>query len=153
MKDIYLIGESTGLRVSDILTLKVKHLKIKSPTIKEKKTGKSKRIYIPAATRRKLLARAEARGDSDNDFIFQSPKNPQRPISRQAVWKAFERAEKKISGKKINVGSHSMRKAYANKLLRKGKSYKEIQKKMNHSDLGETLRYLINVDTGGINSE
>ena len=129
MKYIYIIGAHNGLRVSDVITLKVKHLKIQKPTIREKKTGKSKRIYIPEKTRKILVDRSEKRKDSDNDYIFQSPRDKKRHISRQAVWKAFEKAESIVArnGEKINVGTHSMRKAYAQKLLRKGKSYDDIR--------------------------
>lgn len=140
---IYLIGAATGLRVSDILSLRVKQLYIGKPTIKEQKTGKSKRIYIPAEVKRKLIERAEKRGDSKSDFVFKSPADPEKPLSRQAVWKAFKKAESKIDGAKKDVGTHSMRKAYAKRLLRKGKKYKEIQVKMNHDSIGDTLRYLI----------
>lgn len=151
MKYIYIIGAHNGLRVSDVIALRVKHLKIQKPTIREKKTGKPKRIYIPEKARRALINRAKQRKDSDNDYIFQSPRDKKRHISRQAVWKAFEKAENIAArnGEKINVGTHSMRKAYAQKLLRKGKSYDDIRKKLNHAQYGDTLRYLIPPQTGG----
>lgn len=150
MKYIYIIGEHNGLRVSDVIELKVKHLKIKKPTIREKKTGKSKRIYIPEKTRRILRERAEKRKDSETDYIFQSPRNKKKHISRQAVWKAFGEAENMAAknGIRINVGTHSMRKAYAQKLLSKGKSYDDIRKKLNHAQYADTLRYLIQPQTG-----
>lgn len=151
MKRIYIIGAHNGLRVSDVIGLKVKHLRVQKPTIREKKTGKSKRIYIPKRTREELIDRSERRSDSDNDYIFQSKKNRKQHISRQAVWKAFRTAENIAAknGKQINVGTHSMRKAYAQKLLRKGKSYDDIRKKLNHAQYGDTLRYLIPPQAGG----
>lgn len=151
MKRIYIIGAHNGLRVSDVIGLKVKHLKIQKPTIREKKTGKPKRIYIPKKTRTELINRSERRKDSDNDYVFQSPKNRKQHISRQAVWKAFRTAENIAAknGRTINVGTHSMRKAYAQKLLKKGKSYEDIRKKLNHAQYGDTLRYLIQPQAGG----
>lgn len=146
MIDIYIIGANNGLRVSDVLNLRVKAVRKRLPTIKEIKTGKSKRIYIPVEIARRLAARADERGDSDNDYIFKSPSNPDKPMTRQAVWKAFKKAEDEVFkkyGDKVNVGTHSMRKSYARKLLRKGKSYKEIQVRLNHAQLGDSLRYLI----------
>lgn len=129
MKYIYLIGAATGLRVSDILSLKVKQLHIGKPTIREQKTGKSKRIYIPAEVKRALIERADKRGDKDTDYVFKSPTDSKKPLSRQAVWKAFKVAENKIEGTKKDVGTHSMRKAYAKKLLRKGKNTKKYKRK------------------------
>lgn len=145
MRHIYSIGYANGLRISDILNLRVKALYIKQPTITEIKTKKRKRIYIPAETRKELLTACEKRSATETDYIFISNATG-RPYSRQAVWKAFKKAEERAqaeTGKAINVGTHSMRKAYAQKLLRKGKNYKEIQAKMNHNQLGDTLRYLI----------
>ena len=54
MAAIYDIGTATGLRISDILQLRVHVLNIQKPTIREQKTGKSKRIYIPTDTRKYL---------------------------------------------------------------------------------------------------
>lgn len=150
MRHIYSIGYANGLRISDILNLKVKALYIKQPTITEIKTKKRKRIYIPADTRKELLTACEKRSATETDYIFISNATG-KPYSRQAVWKAFKKAETKVqesTGKAINVGTHSMRKAYAQKLLRKGKNYKEIQAKMNHNQIGDTLRYLINNNGG-----
>lgn len=145
MLHIYSIGVANGLRVSDILNLRVRALYIKQPTITEIKTRKKKRIYIPADTRKDLIDSCKNRSATENDYIFISSATG-RPYSRQAVWKAFKTAEEKVCkeyGDKVNVGTHSMRKSYAQKLLRKGKSYKEIQARLNHSQLGDSLRYLI----------
>lgn len=142
MLHIYTIGTHNGLRISDVLNLKVRALKIKQPTVREIKTGKRKRIYIPAKTRRKLIEKCV--GKKDTEYIFTN-NSTGKPYTRQAVWKAFKAAEMK-TGNGISVGTHSMRKAYAQKLMRKGKSYKEIQAKLNHEQLGDTLRYLISIE-------
>ena len=47
---IFRVGCSTGLRISDIVKLEKKILSIREPTIREQKTGKAKRIYIPKYT-------------------------------------------------------------------------------------------------------
>jgi integrase len=136
---IFDIGESTGLRISDIIGLKKDVLKKEKPTIKEKKTGKSKRIYIPKSTREELKKYAE---QSQNEYIFYSPLARSGHISRQAVWKAFKRAASacKASG---NIAPHSTRKDYACKLLKKGKNFNYIQGKLNHTNSNDTLIYLL----------
>lgn len=143
MKLIYIVGAHNGLRVSDVIGLKVRCLRIREPTVRERKTNKSKRIYIPQKARTELIKMCK--GLPDNAYVFHNSKNIYKPISRQAVYKAFKVAESKL-GNDVRVGTHSMRKAYAQKLLRKGKSYKVIQGKLNHSSLSDTLRYLININ-------
>lgn len=140
IKHIYSIGANNGLRVSDVISLKVKHLYIHQPTIREQKTGKSKRIYIPKQTRLELQLKTKHR--HPEEWLFQSPTDHRKHITRQAVFKAFKKAQE-LSKTTNNVGTHSMRKNYAHKLLRKGKSYEQIKGKLNHRSLGDTLRYLI----------
>lgn len=137
-KLIYIIGMHNGLRISDVLNLRVKHGLQPRSWITEIKTGKHKRIYIPTRIRQDLEKLCAGR--PADDYIFTSDGG--KHITRQAVWRAFKRAAAQ-TGQNINVGTHSMRKSYANKLLRTGKSYKEIQAKLNHEQLGDTLRYLV----------
>lgn len=132
-KEIFEIGTATGLRISDIITLKVQHLIIEKPTIIEQKTGKSKRIYIPKKTRDKLIR--ENANKNPDDYVFSSASKTGH-ITRQAVFKAF----KKAGGK--NVGTHTMRKNFALRMFSRGKGLKYVQNKLNHSALGETLLYL-----------
>lgn len=139
MLQIYTIGAHNGLRISDVLRLQVKHIRAYRPTIKEIKTGKAKRLYIPAKLRQELIEATKTKPDTA--WLFPSPTNPSKPISRQAVFKAFKRAAHK-RGDKANVGTHTMRKNYAQKLLRKGLPLKRIQTKLNHRYLADTLRYV-----------
>jgi site-specific recombinase XerD len=137
---IFKLGISTGLRISDIVSLKKNLLFIEKPTIIEKKTKKSKRIYIKKQLREELLWYAET--FSQNEYIFYSPNSKKGHISRQAVHKMFKKWSKtlKLSG---NIAPHSMRKNYASKFLSKGKSFKYIQGKLNHENTTETLIYLL----------
>jgi integrase len=51
---LFLIGINTGLRISDILKLKVGDVKGTHISIREKKTGKQKRIRITPSLKREL---------------------------------------------------------------------------------------------------
>lgn len=135
-KVIYELGISTGLRISDIIRLKKHILSVKEPTIKEKKTKKSKRFYIKSDLRKDLNKIAES---SLNEFIFYSAKSKSGHISRQAVWKAFKIAANKANIK-INIGTQSMRKRYA-KNLNYNHSYKYIQNKLNHDNISTAMLY------------
>lgn len=135
-KEIWEIGCSTGLRVSDIISLTVGQIRTEKPTIREQKTGKSKRIYIPKKTREKLIEKT--RHKKDDEFVFSS-NSKSGHITRQAVFKAFKKASANIN---INVGTHTMRKNYAIKMACKGKGLQYVQKKLNHNNIAETLLYL-----------
>lgn len=138
-KEIWLIGNATGLRISDIVKLRYKDLKKEKPTITETKTGKSKRIYIPKKARVKLLSLQKEL--PDESFVFNSDGKTGH-ITRQAVHKAFKKAGEKANANK-NIGTHTMRKNYALKQYNKGKGLKYVQGKLNHEQLAETMLYLI----------
>lgn len=137
---IWEIGNSSGLRISDIITLKVEQLYVEKPTIKEQKTGKSKRIYIPKKTRLALLAHCKECGR--DEYVFKS-KSKTGHITRQAVFKAFKKAGQQANVKN-NVGTHTMRKNYALKQFSKEHDLKFVQDKLNHAHLSDTVLYLLN---------
>lgn len=137
-RTIWEIGNATGLRITDILTLQVKHLQIEKPTIREQKTGKSKRIRIPTRTRRRLLS--QTRGKKPDDYIFSS-KSKTGHLTRQAAFKAFKKAAAEAAAS-VNVGTHTMRKNYALKQYNKGGLH-FVQSKLNHSNLSESALYLL----------
>lgn len=136
-KEIWEIGNATGLRITDILNLKYKQLLTEKPTIKEQKTGKSKRIYIPKKTRTKLLKNMR----NKEEYIFKSELSKTGHITRQAVFKAFKKAGEKAKTE-YNIGTHTMRKNYALK-MKKNHNLKYVQNKLNHDNLTETLLYLM----------
>lgn len=135
---IWIIGEKTGLRISDILELTRKQIEQGRPTIHCKKTGKSKRVYIPKKAKMLILEN--------------TPNDCEKPlaVSRQAVYKAFKTAALKANIKG-QIGTHSMRKTYAWRLKDKKKTYSYIQNQLQHNNIGDTFRYLID-DEGSNNA-
>lgn len=134
---IYELGCATGLRISDIVAMEKKILNTKEPTIREQKTGKAKRIYIPKKLRTELKEYAE----DNKKYIFES-RSKSGHITRQAVHKHFKKTAAEVKASE-NIGTHSMRKRYSLKLKEKGKSFKYIQKKLNHKNIGDSLIYLL----------
>ena len=49
---------ATGLRVGDVLSLTTEQVKRQRFTVREHKTGKTRRVYLPAALQLRLLAQA-----------------------------------------------------------------------------------------------
>jgi site-specific recombinase XerD len=134
---VYELGSATGLRISDIVSLKKEVLNKKEPTIKEQKTGKSKRIYIPVELKTELKKYSK----NHKKYIFES-RSKTGHLTRQAVHKHFKKIATEIECHE-NIGTHTMRKNYALKLLQKGKSLKYIKNKLNHDNLTDTLLYLM----------
>lgn len=53
---MFLLGIYTGLRISDILRLRVKDVSGSHISIREKKTNKQKRIFMAAELKKELLS-------------------------------------------------------------------------------------------------
>lgn len=126
----------TGLRIGDVLALKSCYLLQDRFTVKEQKTGKSKRIRLPNKLRDELTQIA------GRYYIFEGRCNPKQHRTRQAVFKDLERAAKlyRLDG---HVSPHSARKIYAVEELKRTKSVKRVQQLLNHESEAVTLLYAL----------
>ena len=125
----------TGLRVSDVLSLRTEQIQKQRFTVRESKTGKSRRIRLSAGLWDDLLLHA------GRYWVFESRCDIMRHRTRQAVWKDVRRAAVAFR-LRDHVSPHSARKAYATDLLNRGYSLEEVSRKLNHSDYATTLVYL-----------
>lgn len=126
----------TGLRISDVVSLK-KECAFKTRfTVEESKTGKKRNIRLSKKLREKLQV---ATGDF---YIFPNARNPASHRTRQAVWHDIKRASKAMRFSSC-VAPHSCRKSYAVDLARRGYTPQEIQKRLNHDNLETTILYLL----------
>lgn len=124
----------TGLRVGDVLALKKDQLK-RNFWVTEKKTGKRKQVGLPA-----WLIEEIQRAAGDSEWAFPSPVDGSRPRTRQAVWKDLKRAARGLRIP-VNVGTHSMRKAYAVDLMEKYGDIEKVMRDLNHSRPMVTMIY------------
>lgn len=125
----------TGLRVSDVLSLRTEQLKNRF-TVKESKTHKSKRIYL----NNDLLQRL--RNQSGEVFVFEHAKTIYKHRTRQAVWHDVKRASKAMRVDCV-VGTHSARKSYAVDIFRRTKDLVRVQSALGHDQLATTIIYLL----------
>ncbi len=86
---LFMMGIYTGLRISDILKLRIYDIKDKRQlTLREKKTGKQKFIEINPILKRALK---EYVSDKDPDeFLIKSRNNYNRPISRKRAYEILK---------------------------------------------------------------
>jgi len=140
---IFEIGVNSGLRISDLLALKVKDVAHKKYLeIKERKTGKNKRFPLNQVIIEKI-----------NEFI--KNKNPENylfcgqnthQLSRVQAYRIIKNACQKV-GVNERIGTHSLRKTFGYHFYKSNKDIALLQNILNHSSPNITLRYIgINQD-------
>ena len=136
---IFVVGINTGLRISDILKLKVEDVKDKSHIeIKEGKTNKSKKFYINSELRKELDK--YIKNMAGHEYLFQSRNGTNKPLSRSQVYRILNEAGEKVGLE--SIGCHSTRKTFGYHHYRKHKDVALLQELFNHSAPSITLDYI-----------
>ena len=130
---VWRVGIMTGLRISDILCLKVADLSLKMH-ITERKTGKERDVELTRALLRELILYA-----GKQVFVFQSPRTG-KPYTRQAAWAAMVKAAHRahVSG---HLAPHSARKVFARDRA-KLQTPEQLQREFGHTHIETTLLYI-----------
>lgn len=134
---LFSMGINTGLRISDLLLLRVMDIKGKREYIlKEKKTGKRKRIMLHA-----VYDDVEefVKFKKDEDFLFASRKG-NGPITRVQAYRILNSAARDVGLDEI--GTHTLRKTFGYHFYRKNQNVAMLQELFNHSSPAITLRYI-----------
>ncbi|MGN7359473.1 site-specific integrase [Paenibacillus sp. SAF-054] len=137
---MFLIGIDTGLRISDILRLRVRDVTGTHISIREKKTGKQKRILITSELKKKLAQYIA--GKPPNEFLIKSREGTNRPITREMAYKIVRSIGEEFGLSEI--ACHSLRKTFGY-IFYNQTTAKDIALLMiyfNHSSPQETLRYI-----------
>ncbi|WP_156994629.1 site-specific integrase [Bacillus thermotolerans] len=135
---LFCFGINTGLRISDILPMKVKDIKGKTHIIlKETKTRKSKRLKLAPVAQR--LVEDYVEGLHDEDYLFPSKKGG-KPISRVQAYRVLNAAAEKVGIGEI--GTHTLRKTFGFHFYQQYKDVVLLQEIFNHSAPSVTLRYI-----------
>jgi len=152
---LFTLGINSGLRVSDLLSIKWKlFLNEKGKILKagsaiivtERKTGKAKRFKLNKSIRKAVELFYETFESVDPEsFIFLSRQSDSEgkkmPISRVQAWRTLNKYAKSI-GIQDKIGTHTLRKTFGYHLYQKGIQVEYIQKMLNHSSAAITLRYI-----------
>ena len=136
---MFCIGIYTGLRISDILQLKVKDLKNQEYLrIWEQKTEKENRILIHSQLKRDLKKYLENR--EDDEYIIKSQKGVNKPLQRDMAYKILRSSAKDLGMQEI--GTHTLRKTFGYHFYMKTKNIALLMDLFNHSAQHITLRYI-----------
>ena len=144
---LFVLGVNSGLRCGDILKLKLKDFDGKAigneVHIKEEKTGKTNFFTINKEIYKSYQNyRNKYKNRADNEFVFQSQKGKNKPISVSYSNNLIKSWVKQINIQG-NYGSHSLRKTwgYIQRVVF-GVSFEIICKRFSHSSPSITMRYL-----------
>ncbi|MDC2864672.1 site-specific integrase [Bacillus sp. BP-3] len=135
---LFVMGINTGLRISDILKLKVGDLKGSHISMREMKTGKQKRIQITAALRRELKWFIKER--EDHEYLIKSRQGSNRPIGRSMAYKILRNTAAEFGLDEI--GTHTLRKTFGYHMYMQTKNIALLMEIFNHSSERVTLRYI-----------
>ena len=142
---LFVAGINTGLRISDLLKLRVFDVKDKSHIeFRETKTGKNKRFYINPIL--KTCFDNYIQNMTSDSFLFCSRKGKNKPITRVQAYKIINDAVK-ATGLCDKIGTHTLRKTFGYWHYQQFKDIAVLQDIFNHSAPSVTLRYIgINAD-------
>lgn len=140
---LFLLGIYTGLRISDILILKVKDLKNKNfLVIREKKT-RNKRYSERTIELHPVLKRELKKFLKDrpgHEYVIKSRVGGNKAITRERAYMILKDAAEEFNID--SLGCHSMRKTMGYHLYKKTQDLVLVQQALNHEDASYTLRYI-----------
>lgn len=130
-----------GLRVSELVALKVRHLdgERKLLRVEQGKGAKDRAVVIPAT----LLDQLRHYWQQERPllWLFPNSNTPQRHLSVTTPQKLFKNAKRQAGIEKVG-GIHSLRHAYATHQLENGLPVHKLQQQLGHRHLYSTLRYV-----------
>jgi len=135
---LFVLGINTGLRISDILKLRVNDVKDRQHIIiVEQKTNKTKRFLINNMLKEDIDKYIE--GMEDKDYLFPSRKGD-KPIGRVQAYRILNNVAVKLG--LVEIGTHTLRKTFGYWHYKQHKDVAILQDIFNHSAPSVTLRYI-----------
>lgn len=112
------VSLATGLRIDDVLSLKTDTVRrTPRPYVRDCKTGKTHRIYLPRELRERMLAQA------GRVYIWEHRTDWTRHRTRQAVYKDMRHAAQvfeRVGRLQAHISPHSARKCAAVRAYKRG---------------------------------
>ena len=135
---------ATGIRVSELVQLKLNNLDLHDDYIRVLGKGSKERISPISSMAENYLKiyidqyRNKLLKNKDSDYLFIN--NFGKPISRQGFFKNLKQIAQK-QGIKKESSPHTLRHSYATHLLSHGADLRVIQELLGHSDISTTQIY------------
>lgn len=133
-----LVSMHTGLRIGDVLQIRTEQIKRQRFTVREQKTGKIKKVFVPVELWRDMNRIAGRR------YVFEGRLDWRKPRTRSAVYKDLRRVCElyRLDGKAIraHLSPHSARKIYAVRQMRRY-GIERVKELLNHESEAVTMLY------------
>ena len=144
---MFIVGINTGLRITQILSLKFSDVVDEDNNIVDKISFNNISYYINDNVQECFQKYIEINENilSNRTFIFKSKKGD-NPIERSQAYRILNDASKSV-GVNIKVGTHTLRKTFGYHFYMQNNDLKYLQKLFNHSSMSITADYI------GINYE
>ena len=138
---LFLIGINSGLRMSDIVKLQKKDIiSSKNPRIVEKKTGKTRILYLSSL---QDLIQDYTKDLEPEDYLFPTTKGGHLEVN--TVYQMFQKVAKLLG--RDDIGTHTLRKTFGYHYYKKTKDVATLMEIFGHSSEKITKRYIgINED-------
>ncbi|MBU0457073.1 MAG: tyrosine-type recombinase/integrase [Nanoarchaeota archaeon] len=132
---------ATGMRVSELVSLKVKDFEFNENYgwVREGKGGKDRLFVIAVKLKKELLEWIAANKLNADDWLFPGQGNTH--VSIQTIQLIIKIARKKAKITK-NVHPHTLRHSFATHLIENGYAVTEVQPLLGHNSLNTTMIYL-----------
>lgn len=135
---------SCGLRVSEIINLKMQNIDFDEELLRFKGKGNKERI-VPVGKKsvsflRKYLehGRDEIKKERRTDFVFIN--RSAKKLTRQGFWKILKKYARKVNINK-NLYPHIFRHSFATHMIQRGADLRTVQELLGHSDISTTEIY------------
>lgn len=134
---------ATGIRVSELISLKLEDVDISGATIRCVDAHKSRVIPFGGKAKKALKkyleeVREGMLKDADSTFLFVNCSG--ESMSRQGFWKLIKFYAKK-AGIEEDITPHTLRHSFAAHLVENGADLKSVQEMLGHSDISTTQVY------------
>ena len=130
---------ATGLRVSELISIKFSNIDIDECYIKIFGKGNKERL-VPFGQKAQLYLKRylRIRKNTKSEFVFLTRLN--KPISRIEFWRQLKQISIK-AGIMKNITPHTLRHSFATHLLTGGADIRFVQEMLGHSSISTTQRY------------
>ena len=145
---LFTAGVNLALRISDLLSLKVKDVidskgDIKTYLhVKEGKTGRQAKITINNTAKEALnYYLNRSKGIDPDSYIFKSERSNKK-LDRIRTWGLIQEWTKAVGLEGERYGTHSLRKTWGYQARKQGLSIEQISEKLGHKSVIVTKKYI-----------
>lgn len=135
----FAVALDTGMRIGDVVRIQWRDVQGSRVSFVAQKTGKRGTAFLTESTAHILWSR---RRKAASPWVFPSPTNADRHISRQSLWKRLKTACKRCRINADGISPHSLRKVYGVREYR-AHGLSAAQAGLQHTDVGTTEIYVL----------